>query len=115
MRYFSSIMTRALSGCKGRLLLCPMIFLMVSICPLLALTGVSKTIHLTPSLQGGVVSEPFRRKWAVDCGYRAFMLMVWVKDWPGFNIWASNGLSAGLLFPSLNITEMTVSSPVADW
>ena len=33
----------------------------VSICSRLAYTGFTKTTQFTPSLQGGVVSEPLRR------------------------------------------------------
>ena len=58
---YSSTTTRAFSGWTGRLLSCPIISRIASSCSLLAETGCLKTTQFTPSLHGGVVSEPLRR------------------------------------------------------
>jgi hypothetical protein len=48
----------ALIGCTGRLLAKPSVDLNISICAFETVIGFFITIQRTPSLQGGVVSEP---------------------------------------------------------
>ena len=58
----SSMTMRAFKGCTGRLLGWPIMAAAAFNCASAAATGISITTQFTPSLHGGVVSEPLRRK-----------------------------------------------------
>ncbi len=56
--YFANVTVRPPSGCTGRLVSPCVASWNFLICPSDTSTGVASTNQLTPSLQGGVVSEP---------------------------------------------------------
>ena len=111
--FVTSITIRAFNGCSGRLLFWPIIARIASNCILLAFTGVLKTTQFTPSLQGGVVSEPLRRKCSSPCGNSGVMSSISVRVYfsPLCNFCASKGCNAWFSSPSTNITPNTANAP----
>ena len=65
---------------------------------------------------GGVVNEPFKRKWLCPSGNNGITssLPSSLILSPAFKDFANNGCNAGFSSPSLNMTPKTANSPASD-
>ena len=79
-----------------------MIWPSASIWALLALTGLENTTQVTPSLHGGVVSDPLSRKYDSFFGSKGRMSSgsASLRVWPLDSDSATSGASAGFSSPS---------------
>ena len=86
---------------------------MASICARVACTGWVKTTQLTPSVQGGVVSEPFRRRCGSRRGSstRVPMGLSSTSRCPSASGWRVSAASDGLECPGLNTVASTARAP----